>query len=457
MTRIVAAARRFRQEVVSTSALDAFLDPSIILDLCRTLHYRGRACCWTPAIVMVTFLRQMLQTGCSCRGAVAHTRAAQMAACRNVSRSADPSAYSQARGRLPLALFTGLQRRIAQRVQQVAGELLWCGRRVFIVDGTGLSLPDTPALQQRFPQPAKQNPGCGFPMLRLTALFCWASGALIDHETDSLRMHEITLFRRMLKRLPPNAVILGDRGFSSYYELARLRERGADLIGRMHVSRPADFRRGIRLGRHDHLLIWNRPTHRPPSIAPPDWEALPEQLLVRHVRVLVNARGVRSRRIEIVTTLLDPGDYPRSALAELYRDRWLVELNLRSLKITLGADRLRCKSVDMVYKELALAITAYNLIRLLMGQAARRAKRDPRRLSFAGTQHRLLAYLPLLALPSRARTTMLTDLLEIIAANRLPHRPHRIEPRCLKRRPKSYPKLWRPRAETRAALLIRLA
>jgi hypothetical protein len=336
---------------------------------------------------------------------------------------------------------------IATLRHEVGQERLWCGRRVAVVDGSSVSTPDTPPLQKAFPQPKSQRKGCGFPVIRLVGLFCWSSGALWKLLTDSLRVDELAMFRRMYDGLERGTVVLGDRYFGSYYDLCLLKERGHEGVFRLHHRRPTDFRRGQRLGPQDHVVVWTKPKKSPRVVTPQQWSAVPETLTVRHVRVVVDIPGFRSRRLDLVTTLLDPQAYPASKLAELYRDRWMVELNLRSLKTTLKMETLRCKSVERVRKELLMYQLTYNVIRLLMGQAVRRYGGEVRRLSFAGTQQRIVALWPYWdQCPLASHRQRLADwLLEQIAADALPERPNRREPRALKRRHKVFPYLKHPR------------
>ena len=237
----------------------------------------------------------------------------------------------------------------------------------------------------------------------------------------------------------------------SYYDLCLLEERGHDGVFRLHHRRPTDLRRGRRLGPGDHVVVWTKPKRSPRVVTLQQWSAVPETLTVRHVRVVVNIPGFRGRRLDLVTTLLDPQAYPASKLAELYRDRWMVELNLRSLKTTLKMETLRCQSVDMVGKELLMYQLTYNLIRLLMWEAARRCGGDVRRLSFAGTQQRILALWAYWdRCPQTSQRQRLADwLLEQIALHALPDRPNRKEPRAIKRRHKVFPYLKHPREVAR--------
>lgn len=432
----------------SKDSLDGLLDEPLIHELCQAVGHSWRRCFWQPTVVLLTFLRQVLLPQCSCRQTVAYTTAARSG--DEPGPSDDPSAYSQARQRLPLTLLVKLSQRLVSNLAQP--DHLWRGHRVRVVDGSSVSMPDTPALQEVFPQPTSQAQGCGFPAARLVAMFCWASGALLALVSDSLAVGELALFRRLFDQLQSGDVVLADRLFGNYSELAMLRGRGVYAVCRVNAARRLDLRRGQRIAKGDHRLIWTRPKQIPMGLPLPDWEALPETLTVRVVRVeTVCRRGFRKRRIDLVTTLLDAEAYPPEALAELYRQRWWIELNLRSLKTTLGMDVLRCQSPEMVRKEIAMHQIAYNLIRTLRVQAARTHEVDVQRLSFAGTQQRLLAWLPHWnsAATTHAHHQWIHPFLATVAADTLPVRPDRHEPRAVKRRRKSYPYLVHPRHHAR--------
>jgi hypothetical protein len=450
--------RQFKQDLAQVS-IPAIWNDADVADACRAAGYHPRRpAFWTPALTLLTFLRQVLHA-CSCRAAVALTLAQAVAveerpdeADADAPVSGDPSAYSQARQRLPRRVLEQLKAQAVQRLDacsDAAGR--WCGRRVRIVDGSSTSMPDTPELQRAFPQPKGQRKGCGFPVARLVAMFCWESGALLYLRAASLHVSELRLVRPLYAELRPGDVVLGDRYFASFFDLAVLRMGGQDGVFRLHQCRPTDLRRGRRLGRRDHLVTWDKPPKPPTGVSAQLWPVIPESLTVRHVRVIVDLDGFRSRRLELVTTLLEPRQFPRRQLAALYRDRWMAELNLRSLKTTLGLEVLRCASVEMVHKELLMYQVAYNLIRLLMWSAAGVHACDVRRLSFAGTQQRVIALLPQLerCRSAQERQRLTHRLLAWIARDRLPDRPNRIEPRCVKRRPKNYPRLTCPRHEAR--------
>jgi IS4 transposase len=444
MASLAGATRKFKSELQQSSAIfSAVLEAQHIAELCQAVGHRWRNCFWSPAVVIITFLRQVLLPDCSCRQTVAFTLADPALARKRWKRpDADPSAYSQARQRLPLALYERLARGVARQLDQP--DRRWHGHRVRVVDGSSVSMPDTPELQEVFPQPSSQAPGCGFPVARLLAIFCWHTGACLELVNDALGIGELTLLQRVLDFFGPGDLLLADRLYGNYAEVARLRARGAQVVARVNRARHLDLRKGRRLGKHDRQMVWQCPRHvrRVPGATGAD--ALPETLTVRVVRVTTECRrAFRQRQIDIVTTLLDPCAYPAEALGELYRERWLAELSLRSFKTTLGMDVLRCRSPQMIRKELAVFHLTYNLIRVLMRQAARRHGLDPQQLSFAGTRQRLLAYLPhwTAARTARAQQQLFATLLTDIADDPLPFRPDRHEPRAIKRRRKSYPYL----------------
>lgn len=411
---------------------------------------------WTPAQTLWTFFVQVLHPGSSCREAVAQVLAEQAALGPAITASADPSGYCQARRRLPLAVFQyGLQK-VGQRLQAQADSLhLWCGRRVWMVDGSSCSMPDTPSLQKEFGQPDGQKPGCGFPVARLVAMFCWATGAVLDLALGPYRSSELTLWQKLWHLIQPFDVVLGDRFYGAYAYLAQLMQRGCDGVFRLHGARKVDFRQGKRLGKHDHLMTWQRPKLCPRTLTPDQFEALPLELTVRVLRFSVSIPGFRSETITVVTTLLDPIRYPAERIAALYRDRWTAELRLRDIKTTLQMDVLRGQSPDVVRKEIYMHLLAYNLIRVLMWQAAVTHRQSLHRLSFVGSVQRLNALLPYLWLfaGSRKAQTLYQLLLSWIAHDRLPLRPNRVEPRARKRRPKEYSLLTKPRSEMRKALI----
>lgn len=426
--------------------------------LCRAQRLAWRDRFWTPLQTFWTFLWQVLHVDSSCREAVAAALAQQAAGGRMSLPSDDPSAYCQARKRLSLQALQGSVHHVGHRLrEEVGAAITWCGRRVWLVDGTTCSMPDTPDLQEAFSQPVGQAKGCGFPVARVVALFCWASGAVLEAAVGPLWMSELALWRKLWQALSPGEIVLGDRYYCSFYDFVGVMRRQCDAVFRLHHQRPHDFRQGKRLGKNDRLAVWQKPTWkaRPRGMGVREWQALPQMLTVRLIRFVADIPGFRTRTIIVATTLLDPVAYPAREIAALYRDRWLIELRFRDIKTTMGMDVLRAKSADVVRKEIYMHLLAYNLIRSLMWQAAAEHGRPLHRLSFAGTVDRLNTLEPYVQLYEGSdRAGQLHQLLlRWIANDVLPNRPNRIEPRAVKRRPKEYALLNRPRYQMRKALL----
>jgi hypothetical protein len=441
--------RRLKTGLLTNTTIGAALAPDVIEAAAHALGHVWRDTFWKPSTTLLAFLLQVLSPEKTLRAAVGDLLTQLAALGEERLPSGDPSAYCQARQRVPFDLHLVMLAGVWERIRRLANSCgTWLGRRVWIVDGTTVSMPDEPELQEAFPQPSGQKRGCGFPVARLVVLFCWATGAIRDVVIDSLHTHELPLFRKLWSHFQKGDVVLCDRAYCSFADLHRLRERGVFCVFRLHQRRRADFRQGRRLGEDDQLVTWPRPPWQPKmGLSREEVAQLPETLTVRLVRITGAAKGFRSRTIVVVTTLLDPIETPADEIRALYRDRWLAELNLRSLKTQLGMDVLRGESVDVVTKEMVMHLLAYNLIRLLMWQAAREHGRNLHRLSFTGTLHRLRDVFPLVLRTSTGenRERLMAQLRKWIADDKLPDRPNRFEPRRKKRRPKEYSLLQRPR------------
>jgi len=402
---------------------------------------------WPLRLTFWTFLAQIFSPGSACRAAVRQAQAHARLEGRPVPADED-SAYCQARARLPLEfLHTGIQR-VGRALQQGVGEAQrWCGHVVKVLDATTLTALDTPANQKKFPQHPDQAPGCGLPLLRLVGLFCLASGALLGWNTGDYWQSEMALATTLWDLLAAGEVLLADRYYGCYRVLALVRARGADAVCRLHASRRADLRRGQRLGQSDRLVTWTRPRNLPAGLSLEQWLLFPAMLTVRLVRVRVEEKGFRTRVVTLVTTLLDAEKYPPSALAALYRRRWQVELSFRQIKIALGMEHLAVRTPAMIQRALAMHLLAYQLMRALMQEAAQTWDLPLERISFKGTVDaaRHFGEALLRARTKGQRTQLLAELLRVLAADAVPERPNRIEPRLLKRRPKRYGRLERPR------------
>lgn len=401
-----------------------------------------------------TFLWQMLNPASSCRSAVRKVMA-WFAFLGRPKVSEDDSPFCQARRRLETDRLEAILRASAQAAEQRAPQQWrFHGREVIVGDGTTSSAPDTPQNQRAFPQSARQQPGCGFPLVKWVALFSLSTGAVLDLALGNKHRSELKLFRRIWDYLKEDMIFLADRGFCDYVTLAELSRRQVDSVLRLNSSRPHDFRRGQRLGRYDRLVTWLKPNRKPRTASRKLWRSLPEQITLRLIRYPVCLPGFRPRFIILATTLLDPVRYPAAELAALYLRRWKVELFLRDIKITLQMDHLTCKTPAMLYREILLHLIAYNFIRSLMVEAATLHHLDLESISFKGALDSVRHFSQVIAQArsQRQRAQLTDDLLTALARDTLPDRPHRVEPRQSKRRPKAYPVLTKPRAQWKARL-----
>jgi hypothetical protein len=427
------------------------LDQDMVQQVLREEKVSFRERLFSPLVTLWIFLSQILDPDHSCRQAVARFwawRAAQkLPPC-----SSDTSAYCKARQRLPEAVLARLCRRTGRQPQdQAPAPWRWNGHNVKVVDGTTVSMPDTEANQQAFPQPRTQKPGLGFPIARLVVLFSLTVATVLDAAMGPYKgkqTGETSLWHTLYDNLEQGDLLLADRYYGSFWELALTKQRGADLVSRLHQRRKADFRLGQRLGPEDHVVSWTRPP-RPNWMDAATYEALPAQLSVREMRVRVQIPGFRTPLLVIATTLLDPLEMPREELAILYRVRWYAELDLRALKATLAMDVLRCQSPEMVRKEVWAHLLAYNVIRTQMAEAAKEAGVLPVQLSFKGAVQGVNALAGWLGRAVGAEVEeACRQLRALLASYRIEERPNRSEPRARKRRPKHYPFLKKPRRQS---------
>jgi len=409
-------------------------------------HSRDR--CWNLRLVFWTFLWQVAQAGASCREAI---RQAQ-SLCRFQQRPIPPdenSPYCQARGGLPIDRLQEIHQAVAQEAEVgVAAKDLWCGHRVRVVDATTLQLPDTPLNQQAYPQQKAQKPGCGFPILRLLAFFSLATGMLLCWATGPWLQSEVALLHTLWEQLRAGDVLLGDRGFCRWAVLALCQVRGIHGVFRVQGSRRKDFRRGQRLSKHERLVCWEKPRTPATSLSSEQWAQLPERLQLRLVRCQLVRAGFRTHQVILVTTLLDSRKYSVADLGALYRRRWDMELTLRHLKTTLQMEQLSCKTPENVERELRMHLLVHNLVRRLMLEASRRGRVPLDRVSFAGALAlaRRFGEALLQARSRRQRLELMEELYRVLAADLVPNRPGRREPRAIKRRPKPFALLTRHRS-----------
>lgn len=440
---IHAAVRRIKAEVAH------WLTPEAIQQVCQAVGHTWRERVLDPVTTVHLFLLQVLHGNTAC----AHVLRLGGVAC-------SAEAYGRARARLPLAVLERLLQIVRDRLRVATqDEERWHGHRTFLVDGSSVSMPDTPELQKEFGQPSGQKPGCGFPVMHLLAMFQAATGFLIHVATAPLRTHDMSQVGHIHPELQAGDVLVGDRGFCSFAHLALLAARQAFGVFRVHQKQIVDFhphRRAAskkhtkenkgrptshwrqRLGKHDQLVEYVKPKERPTWMTDEEYAALPTTLLVRELRYTIAIPGRRTRQVTLATTLLDPGQYPAADLADLYGQRWQIELNFRHLKQTLHMDVLRCQTVEGVKKELTMYALVYNLVRLVMLTAAQQQGVPVERVSFVDAVRWLIQ-----AIHGNPALQLRVN----------PHRPGRVEPRAVKRRPKQYPRLTKPRAVLRKQLL----
>jgi hypothetical protein len=410
---------------------------------------------YPPLVTLWVFLGQVLSADHSCRSAVARLIAHRLSKGLRPC-SPETGAYCQARKRLPEEFFSNVARQTGRALDSKADpQWLWKGRRVYAYDGSTVSMPDTPENQRDYPQPDTQKSGLGFPLARIGAVFSLACGAVLDLgicRYAGKGQSELGMLRTLWDIFLPGDVLLADRLMCAWTEMVMLKQRGVDCVCRFTSHRKADFRRGKRLGKDDHVVQWPKPT-KPRSMDRETYNALPEFLTVRECRVRIEQPGFRVKVLIIATTLVDADEFSKDDLAQLYRARWNAELDLRSLKQTLQMEVLRCKTPELVRKEIWTHLLAYNLMRTIIAQAASKHEIEPRSISFKGAIQTLEAFQPVIAIQGERDSAFLMDLyqqlLDAIATHRVADRPDRFEPRQRKRRPKHYGFLRKPRRVTK--------
>lgn len=409
--------------------------------------YRDRV--FDPATTIWGFLSQVLSDDHSCRDAVArviaHRAASGAPAC-----SPNTASYCNARGRLHTGVLRTLARRTAEELQASAPrEWRWNGRRVFIADGSHVSMPDTPENQARYPQPEAQQPGIKFPLARVAVLLSLATGACHDLAVPAYAgkgTGETSLLREMYDTLRPGDVVLADALFDNYFLACELRDRGVDLVAHAQYERVGS--RTVRSGPDGDILLWERPD-KPHGMTGERYRTFPKTLLMRQVSVDARAAGHRVTQFKVVTTILDPA-VDGGQVGDLYRRRWDGEIDIRSLKSAMKMDVLRCETPEMVEKEVWAHLLAYNLLRTVMAVAAAGAGIPPREVSFEGGKQAVTAFAPKIEAARPADRPGLVDaLLAVVACHRVGDRLGRWEPRARKRRPKPGSRLTQPRAAAR--------
>lgn len=401
---------------------------------------------YPPTVVLAMFLKQALSADRSCQRAV-NAWIAQCVAEGLSPPSARTGGYSRARLRLPTEMVTALVRHSGDLLSQRAAQSWrWRGRMVKLGDGTTISMPDTAENQARYPQPCSQAEGVGFPLMRLAGVICLSTGAVLDARMGPQAGKgngELGLMRQLEKIFQAGDVFLADALYCNYFLIARLQALGVDVLFEQNGARTTDFRRGERLGVRDHLVRWQKPKARPEWMTREQYQSYPQEITVREVE--------SSGRV-LVTSMLQPRKVPKRELGKLYERRWNIELDFRNIKTTLGLEVLSCKSPPMCEKELWVYLLAYNLIRLLMAQAALHSGMHPRQLSF---KHTVQLWSEWVALRLVGLAAVHHEILfRAIAQRKVGNRPGRLEPRARKRRPKPYQWLKVPREKARRQIRL---
>lgn len=438
--------------------LSNMLSQSLISRALTTIDGNWNERIYTPLVTLWVFLGQVINADHSCRAAVARLIAHRASQGLSVC-SARTGAYCQARMRLPEEFFATIARALGRQLEDQAEEKwLWKGRHVYMFDGTTTVMPDTAENREAYPPIWNQNGGVGLRVARIGAVFSLSCGVILDLATAKYAgkgQGEVTLLRALSGLFSKGDVLLADCLMSNWRNLFTLKQRDVDVVTRLNKAlRKADFRKGKRLGKDDHIVPWPKPFLR--GVDRETQKSMPKYLMVREARVYIKQPGFRTKEIIIVTTLLDPVDYPKEDLADLYRQRWNNELDLRTIKTEMKMECLRCKTPELVRKEIWTHAIAYNLIRTTMAQAANKHSLLPRTISFKGAMQTLEAFQPIIALrgnQATMRASLCRQLLDAIAVHRVGDRPNRFEPRRLKRRHKHYVPLTVPRAEAKRQIL----
>ncbi|QEG22785.1 IS4 family transposase [Mariniblastus fucicola] len=405
---------------------------------------------YTTAVTVWVFLSQVMSIHHGCVSAVAKLIAWRVSRGQS-SCSAATGAYCIARDKLDEPSMQRLVTESGKAIDsQAPDQWRWKGLRVVVADGATVTMADTAENQKEYPQVGAQKPGCGFPIIRVLVLFALSTGVVLETALGKYQgklTHEVSLLRTIDAIIGSGDVLLADRAFAGWFEMARMEQQGAHFVLRMHQMRKADFRTGIRYGKDDHAIRIDKPV-RPKWMSEQEYESYPEFIVVREIKIRVTQKGFRTREIIVHTSFDDDIEYSKDEIGLLFRRRWQAELNLRSLKTVMQMEHLRCKKPHRVRNELRAHLLAYNLVRQTMAEAAIGADVQPCQISFKSTLNALSETLPILV--ALADIDQLCDtLLECCRQHQVGNRPDRYEPRVKKRRAKSYPWMTKPRKQYR--------
>ena len=420
----------------------------------------GMSSIYSTATVLWAFLGQVLRDGklAACQSAVASIIAHRQLLGLETP-TADTGDYCRARAKLNEDALRELAGTVANHCEQAADESwLTKKRHVKLIDGLTFTMPDTRANQHQYPQAKTQAVGVGFPIARCVAVISLATACVIDLAIGPYagkQTGETALLRQIMNALVPKDIAVFDRYYCSFMVIVAMANQGVDVCCRKHQLRRSDFRRGKRLGKYDHLIVWQRPLQCPQWMDKEEFAKIPKTLTLRELKLSISTPGFRTKSIIVITTLTDVDEFSKEDIAELYGYRWNVELDVRSLKCNLNLDHVRCKSPEMVRRELWTTVLAYNLIRSTAAAAALLHAVKPRQISFTSTVQFVLQEWSLLAkqwIQPPLLLNFANKMLQSIAACTVADRPGRIEPRVIKRRGKSYKWMTQPRHVLKAKL-----
>jgi len=309
-------------------------------------------------------------------------------------------------------------------------------------------MPDTPKNQKKYPQNGMMKEGCGFPQIKMVAIFSLFNGTLLGWSEGNKRNGENTLFQKLWNLFKPGDIVLGDRGFCSYANMGFLSDRSVDSVFRLHQARPFNTRKGTKLGRNDRLVTWFRPATRARAWNKEEWNKLPVEIKIRLLKISFTKSGFRTREIILATTLIDEKKYTLEELGKLYFKRWSIELFFRDIKITMGMDILKSRTPEQILKEITMYAISYNIIRGLIQKAADMYQVDIEKISFKGTVQQLNQWLEVLINEKHSLSKfryIMAEFYKKLVDKLLPERPDRNEPRTKKRRAKNYIIMNKPR------------
>jgi Transposase DDE domain/Insertion element 4 transposase N-terminal len=407
------------------------------------IDYRNRL--YTPDVTVWCLLSQALAEDQSLQGSVLRLVASKTAIGEEAP-SANTSAYSQARSRLPASVLETLSNGVADNItENISSEWKWRERSPKLIDGSTLSMPDTLENQEKYPQPKTQKKGIGFPLARFVVIICFVTGSVLKFAMDSFSGKETgehALLRRILNTFNRGDIALGDAYYPSYFLICEFIKRGVDFVFPAHAARSCDFRLGTRLGRKDHIALWNKPS-KPDWMDQETYDQYPQSVKIREVEIISERPGFKTKKRTLVTSFLNSFEVSKKDVAELYNFRWFVELDIRAIKSVMKMDILRSKTPEMIEKEIWSHLLAYNLVRRVMVDAAIKSSKSPRQLSFKIALRAVEAFRQQGILGTNAAEY--NALLESIVHKKIGDRPGRHEPRMVKRRPKPHKRLQKPR------------